>query len=168
MNLDWLKTIAPTIATALGGPIAGTAVAVLGDVLGISEPTKETIAKVLADGKLTPEQLASVKAAELTFKTRLAELGVELENISAKDRDSARTMQINTQSIVPAALATIVVVAWGLIQWYVLTNVVETSMRDLVGRLLGTLDAALMLVLSFYFGSSASSKDKDKLIAALK
>jgi hypothetical protein len=37
-------------------------------------------------------------------------------------------------------------------------------MRELVARVLGTLDGALMLVLSYYFGSSSGSQAKDDLL----
>ena len=32
--MDWLKTIAPTIATALGGPLAGMAVSAVAKAIG--------------------------------------------------------------------------------------------------------------------------------------
>jgi hypothetical protein len=35
-----------------------------------------------------------------------------------------------------------------------LNNTIPTEMRELVIRVLGTMDGALMLVLSYYFGSS--------------
>ena len=36
---------------------------------------------------------------------------------------------------------------------------------ELVGRILGTLDSALMLVLAYYFGSSAGSDRKTEILA---
>jgi hypothetical protein len=33
--MDWLKTIAPTIATALGGPLAGLAIEAVSKAIGI-------------------------------------------------------------------------------------------------------------------------------------
>jgi hypothetical protein len=38
-------------------------------------------------------------------------------------------------------------------------------MRELIARVLGTLDSALMLVLSYYFGSSAGSAEKNQIMA---
>jgi hypothetical protein len=42
--------------------------------------------------------------------------------------------------------------------------VIEPTMRELIARVLGTLDGALMLVLSFYFGSSSGSQAKDTML----
>jgi hypothetical protein len=35
--MDWLKQIAPTIATALGGPLAGMAVSAISKAIGVDE-----------------------------------------------------------------------------------------------------------------------------------
>ena len=35
MNLSWLSQLAPTVATALGGPLAGMAVEAVGKALGV-------------------------------------------------------------------------------------------------------------------------------------
>jgi len=48
----------------------------------------------------------------------------------------------------------VVVIAWGLIQYHLLTHVVPTEMREIIIRVLGTLDGALVMVLSYYFGAS--------------
>ena len=40
---DALKAIAPTIATALGGPLAGLAVDALGAAFGWTDATKEKV-----------------------------------------------------------------------------------------------------------------------------
>ena len=37
--MDWLKQIAPTIATALGGPLAGMAVSAISKAIGV-DPKK--------------------------------------------------------------------------------------------------------------------------------
>jgi hypothetical protein len=48
----------------------------------------------------------------------------------------------------------VIVVCWAIIQYFLFTHVIDASMRELIARVLGTLDGALMLVLSFWFGSS--------------
>jgi hypothetical protein len=71
---------------------------------------------------------------------------------------------MSTKSFVPALLSILVVCAWALIQYFLLTHVIAQEMRELVARVLGTLDGALMLVLSFYFGGSSDSQDKDAML----
>jgi hypothetical protein len=65
---------------------------------------------------------------------------------------------------IPPILSVLVVVAWVLVQFFLLNHVIDSSMRELVARVLGTLDGALMLVLSYYFGSSSGSQAKDDLL----
>jgi hypothetical protein len=165
--MEWLKQIAPSLATALLGPLGGAAVSAIGSALGMSDADKAKVEAVLKNGQISGDQLAAIQQAEIAFKAKMADLGVDLEKIAAADRDSARHMQIETKSFVPAALALVVVLAWVAIQWYLLSHVVDSSMRELVARVLGTLDAALTLVLSFYFGSSRSSQAKDETISKL-
>lgn len=165
--MEWLKQIAPSLATALLGPLGGAAVSAIGSALGMSDADKAKVESILKSGQLSGDQLAAIQQAEIAFKAKMADLGVDLEKIAAADRDSARKMQIETKSLVPASLALTVVLAWVAIQWFLLSHVVDASMRELVARVLGTLDAALTLVLSFYFGSSRGSQDKDATIANL-
>jgi len=65
---------------------------------------------------------------------------------------------------IPPILSVLVVVAWVLVQFFLLNHVIDASMRELIARVLGTLDGALMLVLSYYFGSSSGSQAKDDLL----
>ena len=159
--MDWLKSIAPTIATALGGPLAGMGIELLSKHLGIDS---SEVQNSINSGKLTADQIASIQQAELAIKARAQEMGLDFEKLAVADRTSARQMQISTQSYVPPLLSVLVVIAWATIQYFLLTHVIDPSMRELVARVLGTLDGALMLVLSFYFGSSAGSQAKDSML----
>jgi hypothetical protein len=161
-----LGAVAPTIGMALGGPLGGIAGRALASVLlgadKADSATPEDITKAL--GLAGPDQLLAIKKAEIEFQQRMKELEIDLERISAGDRDSARKMQIETRDWTPAVLSTVVVLSWVLIQFFLLTHVVEIEMREIIMRTLGTLDSALGLVLAFYFGSSASSRNKDETI----
>ena len=76
--MDWLKSIAPTLATALGGPLAGLAINAVSSALGIdADKVQETI----SSGKLTADQIASIQQAELALKARAQELGLDLSLI---------------------------------------------------------------------------------------
>jgi hypothetical protein len=171
MAFDWKKvvaTVAPGLATALGGPLAGLAVsAVSNALLGKPDATEAEISAALTAGG--PDALAKVREAEIAFQTRMEELGIDLEKIHQADRASARQREIAAgDSWTPRVLATLVVVAWIAVQWFLLSNIIPTEMRDLIARVLGTLDAALMMVLAYFFGSSAGSKEKSALLARTK
>jgi len=143
-----LKGIAPTLATAVAGPLGGAAVSALASKFGVSDSV-EAVAKAIASD---PE--AAQKLQELEF---------QYAKLDAADRDSARKNEVAlaTSDQVPALnksvtpiLALIIVVAWGFIQYHLLTNIVATEMREIVIRVLGTLDGSLVMVLSYYFGAS--------------
>jgi len=63
--MDWLKQIAPTIATALGGPLAGMAVSAISKAVGV-EP--DQVQDMIANNKLSAEQIAQVKLAEIELQ----------------------------------------------------------------------------------------------------
>ena len=143
-----LKGIAPTLATAVAGPLGGMAVSALATKFGVADSV-ESVAKAIA---------GDPQAAQ-----KIAEVELEYAKLDAADRDSARKNEValatneNTpllnKSVTPV-LAIVVVVAWGLIQYHLLTHVVPTEMREIIIRVLGTLDGALVMVLSYYFGAS--------------
>ena len=149
----FIENVAPTIATALGGPVAGMAVKALSTaLLGHSDGSEDDIRNALATA--TPEQIVTLRKVDSDFKVQMKQLDIDLEKIAADDRNSARNMAIQTHDMTPRVLAVVVVVCYGLAQYYLFTHVIEQSMRELVARVLGTIDGALMMILSYYFGSS--------------
>lgn len=148
-----IQTVAPSIATAIGGPVAGMAVKALSNaLLGHPDGSEADIMDAMATA--TPEQIAAIKRVDADFKVQMKQLDIDLDKIAADDRASARSMALETRDITPRVLAFLIVVSWSIIQYYMFTNIIEPSMRELIARVLGTIDGALMLVLSFYFGSS--------------
>ena len=71
-------------------------------------------------------------------------------------------MQINTKSIVPAILAIGVTIGFFGILIGLMTDNVTKS--DALLLMLGSLGTAWTAIVSFYFGSSASSQNKDDLL----
>jgi hypothetical protein len=145
----------------MGGPLAGMAVEAISKAIGV-DPSE--VQNTINSGKMTADQIASLQTAEIALKARAQEMGLDFEKLAVADRTSARQMQISTQSYVPPTLSIMIVVAWSAVQYFLLTHVIDPSMRELIARVLGTLDGALMLVLSFYFGSSSGSQAKDTML----
>lgn len=156
-----IQAVAPTIATALGGPVAGMAVKALSTaLLGHNNGSEDDIMSALEAA--TPDQIAAVKKIDADFKVQMKALDIDLVRIAANDRASARQMAIGTHSLTPSIMSYVIVVCWAVIQYFLFTHVIETSMRELIARVLGTLDGALMLVLSFWFGSSNPSISNER------
>ena len=161
---DALKAIAPTIATALGGPLAGLAVDALGAAFGWTDATKEKVESVLTSGQMSGEQIAQLKAAEIALQQRLAELKVDLESIDQKDRASARERQSATKDGTNTVLAYLIICSF---IWMVALMLLGYAKVETVlgGTLVGYLSAKAEQVLAYYFGSTRGSAMKTELLA---
>ena len=125
--------------------------------------------------KLIPDPEAAAKAQmELT---KLAQQG-ELEKLAneVKDRSDARNreLQIATSDAAPLLnkLVTPLLALGSVILSFVLFAVlifieVKAEAKDILIYILGVLSAAITQILSYYFGSSVGSKDKDDKIKGL-
>lgn len=154
-----LAQVAPTVATALGGPLAGLAVKTLSEaLLGHQDASESDVSAALMSA--TPEQLQKLKETDATFKLKMKELDIDLEKISAGDRDSARNMQIRTNDWIPRAMAIMVTFGFfGILAWLLVRGVPPSGSETLI-YMLGALGTAWTGIVQFYFGSSAGSKAK--------
>ena len=165
--MDWktaLRTIAPTAATILGGPLAGLAVEALGQALGMEEPTVRKVQDALTQGQLTGEQILALKTAEQALVVKLRELDIRVEEIEQSDRASARTREAAVKDNTNKVLAYTVVGAFVAIVVSVLFGGAQVD-TVLAGTLVGYLSAKAEQVLAYYFGSTKGSADKTALLA---
>lgn len=162
--MDWksiVGTVAPGLATALGGPLAGMAVSAISQaLLGKPEGTVEDVQAAILGA--TPATLLELKKADQQFQKDMAMVGVDLERIAASDRDSARKREIETKSYAPAILGAVIVVGFFGVLFSLISGhaVMPKEYELLVGGLIGTLGSALVQVFNYYFGSSAGSAAK--------
>ena len=157
--MSWLEQVAPTIATALGGPLAGLAVTAISKAIGVSE---DDVEKTMNAGKMSADQITQLKLAELEFQKQANELGLNFEKLAVDDRASARNMQVAIKSWIPGALALGITIGFFGILLYMMTGNVTPSNELLV--MLGSLGTAWTGVVGYYFGSSSSSQHKDELL----
>ena len=157
--MSWIESIAPTIASCLGGPLAGLAVEAVSKAIGV-DPS--SVQDTINSGKLSAEQIASIQAAEIQLKAKAQEMNLDFEQLAVQDRKSARDMQNTTKSFIPPLLALIITLGFFGILIGMMTGKVTSS--DALMLLLGSLGTAWTGVISFYFGSSASSQNKDALL----
>ena len=157
--MDWLAQIAPTIATALGGPLAGMAVSAVSKAIGC---TPEEVQNVISSGKLDASQVAAIQQAELELKKQAQEMSLDFAKLSVEDRKSARDMQTITRSFIPPALAVGVTGGFFGILFGLMYGQIQHAPQ--IDIMLGSLGTAWTGIISFYFGSSASSQNKDQLL----
>ena len=162
---DILKTVAPTVASALLGPMGGIAVAAIGSAIGIDAPTQDKIAKAFTAGQLTPEVMEKIKLLELDYQNQEKERGFKYAELAFKDVGSARQMQIATQSKMPAVLTVMVTVGFfGILS--LLFFHPELKGNEIVMVMVGQLSAVWAGCVAFYTGTTYSSANKNAILAA--
>jgi hypothetical protein len=159
--MDWLKQIAPTVATALGGPLAGMAVSAISKAIGVDE---DKVQDLITNNKLTADQVAQIKLAEIELAKQAQELGLNFEKLEVEDRKSAREMQATTRSMMPPLLASAVTVGFFGIVVMMFFNQVDSN-NPAILMMLGSLGTAWTGIIAYYFGSSAGSQAKTEMMA---
>ena len=158
---DILTKIAPTVATALGSPVAGVAVELLQQAFGISD--KDQLDAKLSN--MSSDDILKLKQAEIDLQVKLKQLDIDLFATEVKDRDSARQMQTSTKDMTPTILAYAITLGFfGLLAVMMFVSLPVSTMQ-IVNILVGSLGASWGSVISFYFGSTAGSKMKTELLA---
>lgn len=162
--LNLVRTVAPSIASAVGGPLAGMATRAISEaLLGKPDGSEQELAEAAA--KATPEQLLALKQAENEFTVKMRELDIDLERLANEDRDSARSREVQTKDWTPRVLAALVTGGYFGVLFYMLTQGLPTTGgSEAMLVMLGTLGTAWGGIMAYYFGSSAGSKAKDEAI----
>jgi hypothetical protein len=159
MSFDWKKTlatVAPALATALGGPLAGLATQAVGAVFGLgTSPAEEDLAAALQGAK--PEDLLALKKADQEFTLRMRELDIDLERIAAGDRKSAREREKNVSDRVPGMLAMFLTFGFFSLLGWLVTHEPPAGSRDILNIMLGSLGTGWITMLAYYYGSSSGA-----------
>lgn len=166
-DFDWrgvVKAVAPTIATALGGPLAGLGIKALSEaLLGHSEGSQGDVERALqaAGGA----DLVKLREIDAQFAAQMKALDVDLERIASQDRDSARKREVGSgDSWTPRIIGAMTLGGFLWAVYWVLTGQVmgmaDPTTVALVGTLVGYVSAKADQIVSYYFGSSAGSARK--------
>lgn len=155
----------PVIASIVSGLIQNNMHKVADAVMdkGVDYVEQKMGIKLKPEGELTESDVKSLQEAAMKHEEFMAE-------IDAKDRDSARNREIEIATsdkapyinkVVTPYLA-LGVVGLSFVLFAILIFVqVKPEAKDILIYILGVLSAAVTQILSYYFGSSQGSKDKD-------
>jgi hypothetical protein len=152
--LGLLKGIAPTLATAVAGPLGGAAVTALASKFGVSDSV-DAVAKAIA---------GDPKAAE-----KLQELELEMAKLDMANTADARKMNSEIQSSTTASwlakniayVIDVAIIAGALTMTFVVFIVgVPEQNKSMAFTALGSLWTLTGTVVNFHRGSSAGSKAK--------
>lgn len=162
--LKIIASVAPTVATALGGPLAGIAASIAGRILmGNDKATAEEVTNYVASNQ-SPELLGRLREIELETLKTLKAHEIDLERLAGADRASARAREVEVKDGVPKFLGFLIIGGFLAAGYFVLAGQVE-GLKDpitaaLVGSVIGYLSAKADQVVAYYFGSSAGSARK--------
>ncbi len=162
---DWIKTLAPMIGTALGGPLGGAAAAFIADKLGLESKDVKAVSEVLNSGKLSPDQISAIKLAEIDFQKFLETNKIKVDEIAAADRNSARELLKSTRSYVPATLTFGITVGYFVVLIGMMLKLFEVADSQVMLIMLGQLGTAWGVTIAFWFGTTSGSKDKTDILA---
>jgi len=179
-----IGAVAPTIATFIGGPLAGGAVkaglAAFG-VTGEDAPENVDDATALLAQKVqtaTPGELLALKNSDNKFKVEMRKLDIKEDQAYLSDTQNARAKNADNRNVfrlgvvVLATFAAMVGAtlygAYKLITGGMGADIdpgVIAAVFSLIGTLIGYAAANAQQVIAFFFGSSKGSKQKTDAMA---
>jgi hypothetical protein len=168
--LPVVETAAPTIAGLLGGPLASMGVSALEGVFGLAPGSAAQDPQSLerAVVGMTPEGALKLAQIDADLRAKLIQAGIDADKVAAADRDSARNRAIQQHDFSPIAIGALIVTIWAAINGYLLTAAHPPAIApELVGRILGMIDATCMAFVYWLYGSSSGSGTKNQIIANL-
>lgn len=165
---DWkeiLQGVAPTLATAIGGPFAGAATKFLSDqIFGDENADPKDLHNYLLQAN--PEQLAVIKQLDNDFALRMKEMDVDLQRLGVDNTKDARKMATATTLWPQAILTMLFVVGYFMLMYLLLSGqvVIPQATRDMIAIMLGVLTSGIPMMLKFWFGGSPNDdKQLDRI-----
>ncbi len=163
--MSWKKTlsaIAPTLATALGGPFAGAATKfIAGKFLGNENSESSEVESFILGA--SPEQLVKIKNSDNEFKLQMEKLGVDVFRIEADDKKNARKEHklSNMPAIISVSLTLFVV---GIVYALFYTAPPEAA-ENVLFMLLGVVIKEWSNSMHFWFGTTRGSQEKTEKLS---
>lgn len=157
-----LGSVAPTVATAIGGPFGGLAATVLKNAFGTDDQAE--IERQLVAGN--PDALLKLKQAEKDMQVKMRELDIDEQALYTGDTQDARRLARETSTTPQLALTGLFLAIYGGLIWAFFSLEFELNdwQRGQMGILIGVVTSAVVQIVNFWFGSSKGSKVKDALI----
>ena len=159
MKFKLLKNVvgnlAPTLGSALAGPMGGMAGNLVAEVLGC-DPEPKKIEQAIQNA--TPEQLMELKKAEKDFEIKMKELDVDIFAMEPADIQDAR--KVFAKHWTPKVFG--LVALFGFVGYIFLVTLQppDANSDTIVSLVLGYLGGLVSAIASFYFG--ASNKENEK------
>ena len=158
MNFGALKgvigAVAPTLGTALAGPLGGTAAQAISAVLGCKNDPK-SISTAMQNA--TPEQLAEIKKAELDFEAQMKKMDVDIFALETADVQDAR--KAHKGDWTPKVFGLISLAGFLSYIFLVTIQPPDANSEAVINLVLGYFGGVISAIVSYFYGSSNKKDD---------
>jgi hypothetical protein len=163
--LGVLSSVAPSIASALGGPLAGAGVSAIIGALGLAPDTPPgKVAEAVSLAAANPDQLLALKRADQAFAAQMKQLDVDFAKLSSSDIANARARETAVHDRTPAVLAYSLTLGFFGMLSLMIFHVLPAENGAAVNILLGALGTGWIQSINYYYGSTYGSKTKDAML----
>lgn len=148
-----LKSLAPTIASAAGGPMAGMAVRMAAQKLGVPDATANEIEDII---EREPEKAVLLKEADTEFKDRIREMEIDLDSFKSELEDRKHARETFKNDWTPKVFGILALLLYGA---YVLTVTImphDQNDETIISLVLGQLSGILGTMAAFWFSGSST------------
>ncbi|MCS4509123.1 hypothetical protein [Xylophilus ampelinus] len=184
---DWKKLVnglAPTLGTALLGPLGGMAFkTIAAAVTGNADASEDQVAEALANGSLNGDQIVALRAANQQFELDMQRLQIDLAQLNAQtelayvaDTSNARAVFGGNENVF--VMGVCILVSFAVLMAAVLLGCfllmtgyfkvdpnVAAICSGLIGTVVGYVASNAQQVVSYFYGNNKGSKDNGAAIA---
>jgi len=152
--LNILKGVAPTLATAVAGPLGGAAISAIANRLGVGDSV-EAVAKAIASDPAASQKLQELELEyaklDMANTADARKMNSEIQNSTA-----ASWMSKNIAYVIDIAIVSSTIGLTAML----MTSSVPQENKELALMAFGSLVTLCGTVVNFHRGSSQGSKDK--------
>ena len=150
-----LKSLAPTISSSAGGPLAGMAVKMVAKKLNMPENTTANEIEDLIERE--PEKAVLVKQADKDFSDRIKEMEIDLESFKTEVQDRQHATETFKNDWTPKVFGILALILYGA---YVMTVTLmphDANDETIISLVLGQLSGILGTMAAFWFSGSSTN-----------
>ena len=160
---DILKSVAPVLGTAIGGPFGGAAAKFIGEkLLGNPDASEADISDYIIGA--SHAQLTEIKKLDNDFDVQMKQLDVDIlkiesESVTARHKTDMSSDSWLSKNVRPLALVFLTVTTMVLAYLSIFSSLTEPQIKTL-DMWLGVLLPLLLTSYGFYFGGRSLEKVK--------
>ena len=151
-----LKSLAPTIASAAGGPMAGMAVKMAAKKLGLPDTATANEIEDLIERE--PDKAIIVREADKDFKNRIREMEIDLESFKTEVEDRKDARENFATDWTPKVFSVLTLLLYGGFVMIVTLMPHDQNDETIISLVLGQLSGILGTAAAFFYGGSSGKK----------